>query len=141
MTIAKVVWNKSSLEADVDDMEEELERLAKQMIRMVAVDAIEWSKYSKPKGGVDTGAYITSFSFTTNKGGRPRGKSSHGRPRKQNAKEMGDIGLSQLLSDLAKVDLLNTTSLTLRNNSPHASEVEKHLLVMNKIEVKYGNGR
>lgn len=141
MTKAKFVYIQSDLIKTVDDAEDQLERHAETVFNMVARDVIEWSKYGEQgKGGVDTGAYITSFSFTVGQG-RPRGKSSHGRPRKQSAERMGAIGLAQLQSDLANVDFLNTTSIILRNNSPHASYVENHSLVMSKVKVKYGNGR
>jgi len=72
---------------------------------------------------VDTGAYVTSFSISTG-GGRPRGKSSDNKPKKQNPQSMRDVGYNQLVSDINKLDLLNTTSITFRNGSPHAKDVE-----------------
>tara|TARA_R100000951_G_C2483483_1_gene132245 strand:- start:7 stop:417 length:411 start_codon:yes stop_codon:yes gene_type:complete len=72
---------------------------------------------------VDTGAYVTSFSYSTG-AGRPRGKSSDNKPKGQNAQAMRQEGLSNLMSDINKVDLKNTTRITLRNASPHASDVE-----------------
>ncbi len=72
---------------------------------------------------VDTGAYVTSFSYSTG-AGRPRGKSSDNKPKDQNPQAMRQEGLSNLISDINKVDLKNTTSITLRNASPHASDVE-----------------
>ena len=72
---------------------------------------------------VDTGAYVTSFSYSVG-AGRPRGKSSDNKPKDQNPQAMRQEGLSNLISDINKVDLKNTTSITLRNASPHASDVE-----------------
>tara|TARA_R110000772_G_scaffold7145_9_gene24507 strand:- start:1366 stop:1782 length:417 start_codon:yes stop_codon:yes gene_type:complete len=72
---------------------------------------------------VDTGAYVTSFSYSTG-AGRPRGKSSDNLPKKQNVQSMQQSGLSNLMSDIDKLELKNTTSITLRNNSPHADKVE-----------------
>jgi len=72
---------------------------------------------------VDTGAYVTSFSISTG-AGRPRGKSSDNRPKFQNEQAMKDTGYNQLVSDINKLDLRNTTSLTFRNGSPHATDVE-----------------
>ncbi len=72
---------------------------------------------------VDTGAYVTSFSFSTG-AGRPRGKSSKGKP-KANAQAARSEGLSNLIKDLERIpSLLDTTSIVLRNNSPHAVAVE-----------------
>ena len=73
---------------------------------------------------VDTGAYVTSFSYSVG-AGRPRGKSSDNKPKGQNAQAMRQEGLSNLMSDINKVDLKNTTSITLRNGSPHAYDVEE----------------
>jgi hypothetical protein len=72
---------------------------------------------------VDTGAYVTSFSYSIG-AGRPRGKSSDNRPKGQNAQAMRQEGLSNLMKDIGKVDLKNTTRITLRNASPHAQDVE-----------------
>ena len=72
---------------------------------------------------VDTGAYVTSFSFSTG-AGRPRGKSSKGKPR-TNPQAARSEGLSNLIKDLERIpSLLDTTSIVLRNNSPHAVAVE-----------------
>jgi len=72
---------------------------------------------------VDTGAYVTSFSYSVG-AGRPRGKSSDNRPKKQSPQAMRQEGLSNLMGDINRVDLKNTTSITLRNGSPHAYDVE-----------------
>lgn len=76
---------------------------------------------------VDTGAYVTSFSYSVG-AGRPRGKSSKGKPRGQNPQAMRQEGLSNLVSDINRIpNLLDSTSITLRNASPHATAVEyKH---------------
>ena len=73
---------------------------------------------------VDTGAYVTSFSYSVG-AGRPRGKSSDNRPKQQNPQAMRQEGLSNLMGDINKVDLKNTTSVQLRNGSPHAYDVEE----------------
>ena len=73
---------------------------------------------------VDTGAYVTSFSYSVGFG-RPRGKSSDNKPRRQNAQAKRQEGLSNLLSDVNKItDLTNAGSIVLRNGSPHAMDVE-----------------
>ena len=73
---------------------------------------------------VDTGAYVTSFSYSVG-AGRPRGKSSDNKPKGQNPQAMRQEGLSKLMSDINKIDLKNTTRITLRNGSPHAYDVEE----------------
>lgn len=76
---------------------------------------------------VDTGAYVTSFSYAVG-AGRPRGKSSHNKPRGQNPQAKRQEGLENLISDINRIpNLLDSTTITLRNGSPHASDVEyKH---------------
>jgi len=97
-------------------VEQEIER---ELINM-ATDAVGLGSIRVP---VDTGAYVTSFSFSTG-AGRPRGKSSKGKPR-TNPQAARSEGLSNLIKDLERIpSLLDTTSIVLRNNSPHAVAVE-----------------
>ena len=140
-------FSRSKIDKEVEMIDDALEDAARIYFTNIARDAIEFSKIgSNPLskgvgmgGGVDTGAYITSFSFITGRG-RPRGKSSKGRPRKQDPNRMGAIGFDQLMSDLQRVDFKNTTSIVLNNGAPHAPYVEnKHgLLVFSKLRKKYG---
>ena len=76
---------------------------------------------------VDTGAYVTSFSFSGGVG-RPRGKSSRNKapvPDKQSAR---DQGLDNLIQDINRIpNLIDGPTVVLRNGSPHAVAVEyKH---------------
>ena len=97
-----------------------LKALAEQQVERKLVDMAQTAVDLSP---VDTGAYVTSFSFSTG-AGRPRGKSSKGKP-KANAQATRSEGLSNLIKDLEKIpSLLDTTSIVLRNNSPHAVAVE-----------------
>ena len=97
-----------------------LKALAEQQVERKLVDMAQTAVDLSP---VDTGAYVTSFSFSTG-AGRPRGKSSKGKP-KANAQAARSEGLSNLIKDLERVpSLLDTTSIVLRNNSPHAVAVE-----------------
>ena len=97
-----------------------LKALAEQQVERKLVDMAQTAVDLSP---VDTGAYITSFSFSTG-AGRPRGKSSKGKPR-ANPQAARSEGLSNLIKDLEKIpSLLDTTSIVLRNNSPHAVAVE-----------------
>ena len=57
----------------------ESEDAVKEELVSIAQSAVSFSP-------VDTGAYVTSFSFTTG-AGRPRGKSSDNKPKKQNPQQ------------------------------------------------------
>ena len=82
------------------------------MLRMYVKDQlIEIAQTAVNLSPVDTGAYVTSFSFLLG-AGRPRGKSSDNKPKGQNAQAMRQEGLSNLMSDINKIDLKNTTSIT-----------------------------
>lgn len=105
-----------SLFKRIDKLEEVVEEVLEAELISIANSAVAFSP-------VDTGAYVTSFSFSTG-AGRPRGKSSNNRPKRQNPQAMKQEGLLNLVSDINKLDLLNTTSVTLRNGSPHATDVE-----------------
>jgi len=97
-----------------------LKSLAEQQVERKLVDMAQTAVDLSP---VDTGAYVTSFSFSTG-AGRPRGKSSKGKPR-ANPQAARSEGLSNLIKDLERIpSLLDTTSIVLRNNSPHAVAVE-----------------
>jgi len=74
---------------------------------------------------VDTGAYVTSHSMVANNSNsRARGKTSKGKPRKQNREAFQQEGFSNLLSDINSIDTDSLTRITLRNDSPHARYVE-----------------
>ena len=84
----------------------------------IAWDAVSFSP-------VDTGAFVTSWSFETGKSGRPRGKSSLNRPKAPNKEDMRKEGLQNLLSDIDKIpDLESTKVAVLRNGAPHAEYVD-----------------
>lgn len=73
---------------------------------------------------VDTGAYVTSFSYTVG-AGRPRGKSSDNKPKGQNPEAKRQEGLNNLNSDIAKITDFDTKSIIIfTNGSPHAMDVE-----------------
>jgi hypothetical protein len=101
-----------------------IEQTAEDAVRDKLIDIAQTAVLASP---VDTGAYVTSFSYTVG-AGRPRGKSSRNKPTNQDAGAMRKVGFGNLVSDINKVpNLLNTTAITLRNGSPHATAVEyKH---------------
>jgi hypothetical protein len=101
-----------------------LEQRAEDAVRDKLVDIAQTAVSYSP---VDTGAYVTSFSYTVG-AGRPRGKSSRNKPTNQDSAAMRQEGFGNLVSDINRIpNLLNTTAITLRNGSPHAATVEyKH---------------
>ena len=96
---------------------------------------------------VDTGAYITSFSYGVGSG-RPRGKSSEGRPKEADPQTMATEGLNNLLNDINSIQDFNyKDTIVLRNGSPHAKAVEKGgadwrrtqpYNIFSKVRNKYG---
>ena len=106
----------SSFYKKMEILDEYIEEYVSDQLIEIAQTAVNLSP-------VDTGAYVTSFSYTVG-AGRPRGKSSDNKPKGQNAQAMRQEGLSNLMSDINKIDLKNTTSITFRNASPHAFDVE-----------------
>lgn len=101
-----------------------LEQTAEDAVRDKLISIAQTATAISP---VDTGAYVTSFSYSVG-AGRPRGKSSKGKPRGQNRRALQEEGFNNLLSDINRIpNLLDSTSIILRNGSPHATAVEyKH---------------
>jgi len=125
-----------SLEDKIEKfIEDVVEYDAKNMLYSLADDVIFWSTPT-----VDTGAYITSFSFNVG-AGRPRGKSSKNKPRRQSPQQKAAEGRENLQRDIDKLpDLVNKESVQLRNEAPHAQVVEdKHgYKVFAKVRREYG---
>lgn len=114
----------------LDRLEEAAEDALRDKLNAVANDAVNYTLMSTSKkgktGAVDTGAYITSFSFAVG-AGRPRGKSSKNKTRNVSASSVAGLARAQLQADISRADLKSSTRITLRNASPHAYYVEhKH---------------
>tara|TARA_B110000503_G_scaffold62414_1_gene98859 strand:- start:39 stop:449 length:411 start_codon:yes stop_codon:yes gene_type:complete len=94
---------------------------------------------------VDTGAYVTSFSYTIG-AGRPRGKSSDNLPKGANIQSERDAGYNNLVQDISRIKKLeDLDNIQLRNGSPHAVDVEygeswygSGYFVFAKLESIYG---
>ncbi|MDA9812232.1 hypothetical protein N9C03_00330 [bacterium] len=125
-----------SLEDKIEKfIEDVVEDDAKNILYSLADDVIFWSTPT-----VDTGAYITSFSFNVG-AGRPRGKSSKNKPRRQSPQQKASEGRENLQRDIDKLpDLINKEAVQLRNEAPHAQVVEdKHgYKVFAKVRREYG---
>lgn len=134
-----------SLQRKIDGLKALAEQQVERKLVDMAVDAVGLGTIRVP---VDTGAYVTSFSFNVG-AGRPRGKSSKGKPRNQNAVAKMNEGLSNLIQDIERIpSLLDTTRIELRNNSPHARNVERGegwprtngYFVFTQLKRKYNRG-
>lgn len=98
----------------IDDL---IEDGVKERLHSIARTAVKLSP-------VDTGAYVTSFSYSVG-AGRPRGKSSDNKPKGQNPEAKRQEGLNNLNSDIAKITDFDTKStVVFTNGSPHARDVE-----------------
>ena len=94
---------------------------------------------------VDTGAYVTSFSYTIG-AGRPRGKSSDRLRKGANIQSEREAGYKNLLQDISRInDIEDLSTIQLRNGSPHAIDVEygenwygSGYFVFAKLESIYG---
>ena len=113
---SKTVQVAPSFYKKMERLEVDIEDAIKSKLMRMSRDAVNLSP-------VDTGSYVTSFSISTG-AGRPRGKSSDNKPKYQNEQSMKDLGYTQLVSDINKLEPLKTPSFVFRNGSPHAEAVE-----------------
>ena len=107
----------SSFHKKIKSLEEKVLGGVKGVLENMANSAVNLSP-------VDTGAYVTSFSYTVG-AGRPRGKSSDNKPKNQNPQGKQDEGFSNLMQDISRIkDIKDLDEIQLRNRSPHAYDVE-----------------
>ena len=128
--------NKGVLRSEFDKIRDHVEMQAKDLAEDIADSAIT---FSTPF--VDTGAYITSFSFSTG-AGRPRGKSSRRKQGNQPPAQKASEGRALLQADINKIDMNSVSVLALRNGAPHGSSenwgVERNYRVFERLRIKYG---
>ena len=128
----KYVVNKS-FHNKIDMLEESIDDLFRETLEEVAVTATSMSP-------VSTGAFVTSFSYIVG-AGRPRGKSSEGRPRvgELGKDTMREEGYQNLTSDISRIDFEKMSgSLTLSNGAPHAGIVDFNYNISGVLENLYG---
>lgn len=101
----------------IQKIEQDLQEVRTQFLINMAEDIVASSKPT-----VDTGAYITSHSIRTTRGGG-RSRNSHGKPKKQSPEAKAAEALSDLMGDIAALPA-NQEQVFLTNNSPHANIVE-----------------
>ena len=122
----------------IKDLEVEVLGGVKGRLQDIAKTAVDLSP-------VDTGAYVTSFSYTVG-AGRPRGKDSSNLPTGANVQGKQQEGYDNLMQDLTRVKSLeDLDNIQLRNGSPHADDVEygeewhsSGYFVFAKLESIYG---
>lgn len=107
----------NSFKNKINKLDDSIDDYFRETLQEVADTAVNLSP-------VDTGAYVTSFSYIVG-AGRPRGKSSEGKPRNQDVYQMREEGYQNLMSDVNRINFDTMSgSLTLSNGSPHATDVE-----------------
>jgi len=128
----------ASFRKKIKDLEVEVLDGVKGQLEDIAKTAVDFSP-------VDTGAYVTSFSYTVG-AGRPRGKSSDNLPKGANLQGQRDEGYNNLLQDISRIkNIEDLDNIQLRNGSPHAYDVEygegwrrDGYFVFTKLENIYG---
>lgn len=124
-------------------LEDRVEDHLKDKLHEIANDAINFTMGQNGRGrpAVDTGAYISSFSFALGRG-RPRGKSSRGRQRGMlgMASSFATEARTELSSDIERANLDSSNTITLRNAAPHARYVEykNGYLIFARLRRKHG---
>lgn len=118
----KVRINEKSLSAKIDKAMMQTEDKLKGRLIGIAEDLTV-------RTPVDTGAYAESFSVVPASSGRGRRKDSHGRPRNQDVATYRGIALSNMVSDIEQLEILENKSISFRNRAPHASKVEERYQV------------
>ena len=139
MSVWDVKVNKSSVSGKLKKLDDKLEAAVKDELKQVA-DALIGQE---PKGQygvgspVDSGAYITSHSFqpTGGKGGRMR--TSSNKPKNQSWSEKAQEARANLYSDIDKADVTKDKAGIFRNQSPHATAVEKKYGVYLRVEDRF----
>jgi len=79
--------------------------------------------------GVDTGAYVNSFSILKAGSGGGRSRTSNNKPTNQNPEVEKQKGYEQLQSDIQNLNIeqmikSGNVKVVIRNRSPHAQDVE-----------------
>ena len=128
----------SSFQKKIDDIEVKVLGGVKERLEDIAQTAVSLSP-------VDTGAYVTSFSYTVG-AGRPRGKSSDNLPKGQSLEGKQEEGYGNLMQDISRIKSIeDLDNIQLRNGSPHATDVEygenwhgSGYFVFAKLESIYG---
>ena len=88
----------------------------KERLEDIARTAVDYSP-------VDTGAYVTSFSYTIG-AGRPRGKSSDNLPKGQSLEGKQEEGYGNLMQDISRIKSIEDMFLN-RSVHVYAMEIQK----------------
>jgi len=113
----RVRVNEKSISTKIDKALME----AEEELKVKLVDIAEDLTIRTP---VDTGAYAESFSVVPSSSGGGRSRDSHGRPRRQDPTTYQNIALSNMASDIDRLEPIENSSISFRNRAPHAAKVE-----------------
>jgi hypothetical protein len=116
-TVQTTIKVNPSLGAKIKAMQEELDVSVKSVLKGMANDLVEWSP-------VDTGAYVNSHSIRPAGIGGGRMKSSENKPRFQEPEAQKAAAREELFTDINNLSIEDVKSITIRNRSKHASDVE-----------------
>lgn len=116
----------ASIQQTFDRLKGRLNEMAEVQIEDRLEDLADYATRISP---VDTGAYVTSFSFKQAGQGGGRRRTSDNKPRGQNPEQKRREGYEQLLSDIPALNIKEmleqgNVKITLRNRSPHSRDVE-----------------
>lgn len=114
---------QATIKFDRDALTKKMDRVKKIYHDKIKDQLQDMAEFIVARSPVDTGAYVTSHSLKTNRS-RGRSKTSRNKPKAPNPQAKREEGLQNLLEDINKVDLMNTTKIIFRNDSPHAQAVE-----------------
>ena len=118
-----------SLTSRLKKVQDDLDKIRDQFLTNMADELVQESIKT-----VDTGAYITSHSIRTTRGGG-RSRTSRNKPQGQDPQFEAAEALSQLYDDIAAIPK-DQVQVFLTNNAPHANVVEYG----NATWKKYPNG-
>jgi hypothetical protein len=116
-TVQATIKINPSLGAKLKAMQTELDVSVKSVLKGMANDLVAWSP-------VDTGAYVNSHSIRSGGTGGGRMKSSENKPRGQDEESQKAMAREELFTDINSLKIEEVKSITIRNRSKHASDVE-----------------
>ena len=99
-----------------------LEQSVQEKLKDKLTDVASYATLDPSVSPLDTGAYVTSFSFKSNTSSRGRRKSSKNKAPNTHTREEGFSGL---MSDIEVMDFEEMERVTLRNDSAHSQKVEE----------------
>jgi len=113
--------DKAAIDRKFEQAKEDIEEKIKEKLEGIAKSVTDRSP-------VDTGAFVTSFSLK-NSYSSGRGRSSRGKPRKQNPATMRAQGY-----DIRVLEPLEQPLIVLSNGAPHASYINNVYSILSQVK-------